>query len=365
MIPANIKLNITEITEDNKKGKYVAVIGELAKALQIKTAVDVNPTGTDSHREEPLPVVDNIITDASIEYDQVLSGLVDGIISGLFGLQKAKTSKKFAVPKGIVYNPLTGKPVPREAWKKLNRAMDTYLTKHTGMIGDTYAARSVAVGSVVNRLEKQGKNPLTLTSQDIKNYMPKNYKFITVKKTLGWSEDISATLFYRADSFTNHVVDMNSRVKASVNNILIDGLQNQKTISEIERDLFDAHHKWNRDWSRIAHTEVQDSYSDGHMTTEVAMTPEDEPIYMIGMSAANACNICKRDIEGQVVRLLRKPPAGGNDKIDDPYTDTAIWIGKRSVGHSSKESWTAITRHPHCACRFVRWYPDMPQIPSV
>ena len=69
-----------------------------------------------------------------------------------------------------------------------------------------------------------------------------------------------------------------------------------------------------------------------------------------------------RDIVGKVVRLLRKPPAGGNEKIDDPFTNIAIWPGKRSVGHSAKENWTAITRHPHCACRWTRHYPEGPDV---
>lgn len=353
-----IRLTVKDINNHNKEDKFVEAVSALAKAMQVYTTISLEPQG-DNHREEMIPVMKTLVQEMGDEYEKVLKGLVIGLAR--FAGRLSKAGSQFSVPKGVYYNPKTGQPMTKKDWRTLDRAIDDYLALKTDDVAEKLAMRSAAMGAVVGRLEKTGKDPVAMTMQDVSPYLPKKFTFAEVRKHLGWKPEIDKTIRFRTDNIGNYITGLNDDVRNDVRRILTDGLSQQKSVVDIERDLFDAHSNWNRDWRRIASTEAQNSYAEGHLVTEISMSEKDEPIYMIGASAVNACPTCQRDINGKVVRLLPEPPKSGEEYIDDPYTNTAIWLGKNSLGHGNKERWTAVTRHPHCACRWVRYYPETPQ----
>lgn len=354
----DIRLVITDINDGNKEEKLVKAISSLSKAMKVYTAIDIEPLkdgGPAKTKEEPLQVVQQLADEIAEEHLKTINKVYEELIRFVGGLRKAGV-ERFKLPKGI-YNPKTGKPLTQKEWKQVVGAIDNYLGSKTEDLAERATMRAAAVGAVLNRLEKEGTDVEKLTLKDVRRYLPKKAKFLDVQKQMKWRPEAAANLKYRIDNLGNYITSLNDDMRADIKGILIEGLAQQKDVGEIERDLFDAHSEWNRDWKRIAMTETQNSVTDGHMVHEISMSEKGELMYMIGVSGGKACKICLRDINNKVVRLLPKPPAGGNEYIDDPYTNAAIWVGKNSIGHTAKETWTCVTRHPHCGCRFVRYYP--------
>ena len=127
---------------------------------------------------------------------------------------------------------------------------------------------------------------------------------------------------------------------------------------ELERELFEDFGELNRDWRRIAETEVNTNFNNGYLTTELSLAPEGEPTYMIGVSSPNACDWCLDNVRNNVVLLLAGPPVSGSDDvvISNGETITAIWPGKTNAGLSKDQWWVAAgTQHPHCRCTWTPW----------
>ena len=336
--------------------KFAKAVEKLANTMQIDTTLQM------VHKEQMLPVMQNAVDSINAEYAEILINTFKGVGQLFVGQVDLFKSRMPKLPKGI-YNPKTGLPLKQSDWNKITKAVDNYLSEQTKDLAEKMAMKGASLGAVVDRLEKVKNFPkvesLSPTDVRITSRLPKKFDFITVKKHFDWKPEAEIALRFRVDNIANYITDINNNAKTSIKRILIDGLQQQKTSAEVARGLFEEHAALNRDWVRIAQTEMQNSFADGQLATELSDTEPGIKIYMIGVGSAGACKICFRDIIGKVVRLLPRAPGGGVDMIDDPYTNTVIWPGKSSIGHGAKEQWAAIVRHPHCACRWLRFYPDM------
>jgi len=150
-----------------------------------------------------------------------------------------------------------------------------------------------------------------------------------------------------------YVKGVSEKVRNDILHVINDGVANRTPRGKMVQQLLELDGHWNRDWRRIVETESQDLWQDGALIEELTQATPGEPIYMVGYGSPGACPVCKQQIINKVVRLFPVPPPDGGERIRDTYTDTAIWPGKSSVGHG-REVWAAISRHPHCRCRWVR-----------
>lgn len=359
----DLQLIVTDAFTDDKHvrtEKLIKAVENLSNAMKVEVTLNLE------HQEEMLPVVKEVVDEYIAEYWNVLNGLLSNVGQIFTGTNPLAKAKRVKMPVGI-YNPKTGKPLAKKDWSKILDAIDGYLTKNTKSLAEKMASKGAAVGSLLNRLErtKAVADVSTLGYAELAKQLPKKFKVTTVAKKFSWNPDATVNLHFRVDNIADHVTDTNNKVKAGIKRVLSDGLQQQSSPKEIAGNLFGEFGKWNKDWERIANTEVQNSTVDGEMITELSDAKPGEDIYMIGAGSASACNICHRDVIGKVVKLLSAPPSGGDEGIDDSYTDTAIWPGKNSIGHGAKEKWTAIVRHPFCGCRLVRWYPAEDQVSTI
>jgi hypothetical protein len=346
----NIRLVIEDIDNDREE-KFIKAVGVLADKFKMPSTLALEP-----EREEMLPVVEEVAVSFIKEYQGILKTIIRSLDSIFIG--KMGKSWEFKLPKAI-YNPKTGQPLTQKEWNSIMKPIDKYLNTQTKDLAERMALKGAAVGAITGRLEKKGKDVQKVTYKGIKSKLPKEFKFKEVANKYKWTPAIDVPIRFRVDNIADNITSINDRVKSGIKSVLTEGLQQMKEPGDIAADLFEKYNKLNKDWERIARTETQNSVSDGNLVTEIADSERGEKIYMIGAGSANACKHCVRDVIGKIVRLLPAPPEGGGEGIDDPYTNVAIWAGKTSIGHPVKTKWTAITRHPWCACRWVRHYPAM------
>jgi hypothetical protein len=140
-------------------------------------------------------------------------------------------------------------------------------------------------------------------------------------------------------------------IKTDVRQILIDGVKGRKSKGEISQAIFDRMTGANRDFQRIADTEIQNAANNSFLLDEVNSAEPGERIYFqrIERIDDNTCNFCKK-MHGVIVLWSDHPLP--SDKIDDPIADYAIWDGKDWDG--KKEFIANGIFHPYCRGVWVR-----------
>lgn len=136
----------------------------------------------------------------------------------------------------------------------------------------------------------------------------------------------------------------------------------------------------NRDWKRVAITEVNKLFNDGYLDTL------DSDDYVIGISMPDACDHCLRDINSKIYQVIKTPPpdytnmTGEERKRVEKLWETKVWSGKNNIGRSASKqkrhnpklgnkkenlrdkhhhemTMPAVPYHPYCRCRYIYFNP--------
>lgn len=133
---------------------------------------------------------------------------------------------------------------------------------------------------------------------------------------------------------------------------LVRAVMQQTSADKLARELFDRFGQLNRDWRRLAITEINESATQGFVAGQPLGTR------LQRYEAIDACTFCK-SIDGNIVTVVdpTKEPKDG---------DTEVWVGKTNVGRArsarkrtstgklvmrtADELWwiAAGVQHPHC-----------------
>jgi hypothetical protein len=153
-------------------------------------------------------------------------------------------------------------------------------------------------------------------------------------------------------SAAEKITKASAAIKADVRQILIDGVKGRKSKGEISQAIFDRMTGANRDFQRIADTEIQNAANNSLLLDEVNSAEPGERVYFqrIERIDDNTCNFCKK-MNGVIVLWSDHPLL--SDKIDDPIASYAIWDGKDWDG--KKEFVANGVFHPYCRGRWVRY----------
>jgi hypothetical protein len=152
-------------------------------------------------------------------------------------------------------------------------------------------------------------------------------------------------------SAAEKITKASAAIKADVRQILIDGVKGRKSKGEISQAIFDRMTGANRDFQRIADTEIQNAANNSFLLDEVNSAEPGERVYFqrIERIDDNTCNFCKK-MHGVIVLWSDHPLP--SDKINDPIADYAIWDGKDWDG--KKEFIANGIFHPYCRGVWVR-----------
>ncbi|KKN30951.1 hypothetical protein LCGC14_0829040 [marine sediment metagenome] len=286
------------------------------------------------------------------KYTHEITRIVLSETSRLLGLRMSKAHEDAPlIFKGkIMYNPKSGQPIKIKDWKRLEEAIVKYLHIEKDFLQKKMVEDSFFLGSLIQRLEENQKESWSLDKFDLTD--PDFAEF-------GYTDyDMDLLEAYKEGTGT-YIQNVNDRERGKIQSIIIEGSKAHKSKGQIWQELWDSEISLNRDWDRVIVTEVAMASNNGLLISELRSTPEEENIFMKGVSAPDRCPACGRLIDGKVVVLVAEPPEEGDEVIVDGKSYTAIWPGKSNFGRNAKNYWAGITIHPYCRCSWSRWYLEL------
>ena len=260
----------------------------------------------------------------------------------------------------ILYNPESGLPIKEADWKKFVVELEKYLNRNYTGIGKKIVLSAESLGIILDRLSKtnsfEAMKKMSLAQIKAKRYdvdwISESVKNMEDKFGDVISRERQARIQVAVDSAAQRVTRVSDDLRNNIQQIIIDGVRDKQSKSVVAQNLFDKCASLNRDMQRIADTEIQMAATNSYIKEEVYNTPKNEKVYFkrFEMMDANTCKKCRK-INGTVVLWSDVPLP--DEHIKDEYAKIAIWEGK--TGGDYPES----VMHPYCRGTWIREYPDV------
>ena len=297
--------------------------------------------------------------------------LYDFVIN-YFGLpERTIMSKAYLKYKGkILYSPETGEPINKRDWKKFVKALETFLNRNHRGFGKRIVLTSHKLGKLLQKMsETQTKDKIrTLPLSEIKEPGKKsglNWTETDPEKVAKVFSDVAekwetARIEVAQMSAAQKITKIDDVLKNDIQQILIDGIKNKKSKGQVSQDLFDRCAYLNRDFQKIADTEIQNNVNNAFISETVKKNEDTgKKTYFIRYEVidSNTCEKCKK-LNGKIAVWSDSPLE--NEKVNDPYAEYAIWEGK--------DDWNFIApngvKHPYCRGVWDSWDPEFDELPE-
>jgi hypothetical protein len=335
----DVTLTIRDISK-NTQSKINEAIETLCKAGGITVEKSDNK-GREEKEQSPYRSVRDLETRALTEVSERLDLFATLLVGKWLHIAKAKIEPPFKIDGHLYINPRTGKFMTKSQWKEITDTLERGFRWVFGNSQDKITALAVALGMIVRTMaDKESAHSLGLDALGTEEQIMEQADADTIAAITSFAQAHAA----------EHIVDLTSQARKNIALKILEAYQNRWNPEELERELYEEFGDLNRDWRRIAETEINDHFNNGYLVTELSMAPDGEYHFMIGVSSPNACDWCLDNVRGNIVVLLPGPPAGSTDEITiNGELVTAIWPGKSNAGLSRAQWWVAAgTQHPHC-----------------
>lgn len=364
---SEIKLTVKDIREDNRKEKYLTAVSSLAKAMRVPIVVKPK-LDEDKQEKYPYQAYKDLVAKWAIYYSGVLDTIYRTVCHAfdlplVTTLSKAADSDPLIYKGKVLYSPETGKPITQKQWREIIEAIEKFLNRKMQEPEKKMVLEASALGRILDRMLKYNTWEAIekLKLEEIK-YKRHSWEWLTadeknLARTFGMDDYEIARLHVAKDSAAQYVRSMTDKSKNSVQQILINGVKERKPKGEIAQNLFDQMGSLNRDWQRIAETEVGDNMNMGFLLAQKSNAEPGEKVYFQRYEVLDkaTCKHCQK-INGIIA--LWSDVVLTDEHINDPYAKVAIWDGKTRVGRKANDDWVAAaTAHPFCRGSWARWYP--------
>lgn len=261
----------------------------------------------------------------------------------------------------ILYNPESGEPIKQSEWKKFIKTVEDFLTRNYSKTGERIVLSAEALGRILERMSKTNSLE-SIKKMQLNNLSLGHRKFDWISDNVKNMKDVFGNAFtdrkqlakiqVAIDSAAQRVTKVTDEIKNDIQQVIIDGIKNRQSKTKISQTLFEKCVGLNRDFQKIADTEIQNNTNEAYVKEEVFNTDEGEKVYFkrFELSDDNTCKKC-RAIKGKIALFSETPLE--SEKINDPYADFAIWEGKTDgimpMG----------TLHPYCRGGWYRYYPEL------
>ena len=384
-----VRLTVKDINDENRREKFQSAVESLAKAMYIPLTVKPK------ERETGEAFVYKSQGDLVKQWTDYFASTLDNIykeVTRVLDLPSASIfskaiddpewtgtpSSEAIIFRGkIVFNPETGKPILREDFRKIIKAIERFLNRRLGPADKKIVLNSVTLGRMLaKRLANTSGEELRKIKLAELKVEDKTYEWIN--KNESWLSKIDSRL--RTDdksrlvqrhrsmqvmmdvaeeSMGSKITKMTEDAVHAVRETIIGGVKERKSMGAISQDLFDRFGNMNRDWGRILETEIMEASNNAFLHETVTSAKPGEAVYFerIEMHDDHVCSFCEK-IRGMVVRWSDLPLQ--NENIDDKHAEKAIWEGKTNVGRKAKDYWVPAAQvHPWCRGSWSRWYPPV------
>lgn len=346
-----VVLEFTNITPQNCRYKFEKAIHAVSKQLGIPVSVEKQNT---EHTGEAFAFASQEqLTYKWYDYFNNAIKEVYYFVADYFDLPIQNVLQKAGelIHRGqILYSPETGKPIKKADWDRFVKALEKILNQKFNGSGEKIVLESKALGKLLDRMLKYNKLPEVkdISLSDIR-YSNKTFDYIaestkTAEKVFGAMDNTRIELIQQ--SAAERISGMTDELKTEVKQTLIDGIKSRKGKQQISQDLFNRLSGINRDFRKIADTEIQNNINNSFIEEEVSNAEAGEKVYFqrIEIVDGATCPFCKK-MNG-VIAVWSETPLS-NDKVDgDPYATVALWEGKDWNGQKNYVANGAF--HPYC-----------------
>lgn len=263
-----------------------------------------------------------------------------------------------------LYYPESGEPIKKADWEKFVKNLEKFLNRNNKNPGERLILQSQSLGKILDRMLKYNTLDAVkkLRLEEV-NYRGKSFDWISdsiknMKNVFGDSltRAEQARIEMLTQSAAQKVTNVTEKMRGDIQQILIDGVRGRKSKGQVSQELFDKMVGDNRDYQRLADTEIQNAFNNSFIREEVQAAPEGEKVYFqrIEVIDANTCPFC-REMNGKIALWSDKPLR--NDKAGDGVADFVIWEGKEWGGKG--HSFSTGVFHPYCRGSWVRYNKDI------
>jgi hypothetical protein len=275
-----------------------------------------------------------------------------------FGLV-GKLLHKLGFYKGkVIYNPETGTPVKQKEFNELIEALENFLGRNTKDAAKRLVLDTITIGKLLKRIARYSASAeMEKMKLDGLKYRGKTFDWIrndfkNLAHVMGEPFTRSEMARYQVatDYAAQLVTRTNDNIRNEIKDTVLKGIREHRTKGQVSQDLFNRLGSMNRDWRRIADTEIVNTANLAGILEDVHNAPEGEKVYFKRYELPGCCDKCEK-INGKVVLWSNAPLA--DDHIKDEHADIAIWEGKPQ----DKKMTTVVpgTMHPNCKGGWVRW----------
>ena len=279
--------------------------------------------------------------------------------------KKTVLSKSVLTHKGkILYYPETGEPIKQSDWNKFVKNLEKFLNRNIQDTEKKIILESNSLGKILDRMLKYNTLEAVKELQLEKlTYHGKSFDWISesvknMKNAFGdsFTRQEQARIEMLTQSAAVKITNVTDKMCGDIKQILIDGVKGHKSKGQVSQALFDKMVGDNRDYQRLADTEIQNAVNNSFLREEVQNTPDGKKTYFqrIEVIDGNTCKYCKQ-MNGKIAVWSDKPLK--DEKADDGIADFVIWEGKEWNG--SAHSFTTGVFHPYCRGTWVRYDTDI------
>lgn len=362
----SIRFEFENITPINKYEKMEKAVQCLSKALRV-------PIGIEKSEKLGEGFVFKAQEDLTKKWDKFFDDYTKSVyefVTSYFGLPKAEsTTVKKAISddvlthKGkVLYECESGKPIKKADWDKFVKNLEKFMNKNLKDSEKKIILNSTALSKVLNRMLQY--NTFDAVKQlpliDL-NYNDKSFDWISdsvknMQNAFGnsFSRQEQVRIEIMQQSAGLKITNIDNKMRSDIQTILIDGVKNRKSKSDVSQMLFDKMTGDNRDFKRLADTEMQNAFNNGFVREEVYNTPEGEKTYFqrVEVIDDNTCPFCRK-MNGKIAVWSDTPLP--SQKANDGIADFVIWEGKEWSGEKDDVCTGAF--HPWCRGAWIRYYP--------
>jgi hypothetical protein len=361
----NLEIAITDITPENKEAKMLKAIRTISNKLGVPVSLERK---TKPHGQEPyLYGIQQELADQWIGYySSILKKVYNTVISALElpcveveTMRKAIGDSDFLRYRGkVLYNPETGQPISNRDFDNLIESIQNFLNRNTKNVAKQILLDSATIEKLLKRIARYS------TAADMEKLKLESLKYRG--KTFDWirsdfknlvnvmGEPFSRSEMARYQVATDYVGQLvtktNDNIRNEIKDTVLNGIRDKRTKGQVSQDLFNRLGSMNRDWKRIADTEIVNTSNLAGILEDVNSAPEGEKVYFKRYELPGCCPKCAA-VNGKIVLWSDTPLA--SDKIKDDNTDVAIWEGKPQ--EKGKTALVTGTLHPNCRGGWVLW----------
>ena len=258
----------------------------------------------------------------------------------------------------ILYNPSTGEPIKQSDWNKFVGNLEKFLNRNIKDVEKKIILESKSLSKILDRMLKYNSLEAVknLRLNDV-SYHGKSFDWISestknMKNVFGESltRQEMARIEVMTQSAAQEITNITDKMRGNIKQILIDGVKGKKSKGQVSQALFDKMVGDNRDFQRVADTEIQNAFNNSYVQEEVYNTEEGKKTYFrrIEVIDANTCPKCKA-INGKIAVWSDKPL--NDEKPKDKNADYVIWEGKDGFEWECPLS----VKHPYCRGTWARY----------